>query len=352
MEAIEVGAHTIGPDSPPFIVAEISANHNQSFERALKLIDAAKAAGAHAVKFQTYTPDTITIDIQEGEFFISDPNNLWKGKSLYQLYQEAYTPWEWHETLFKRCKEQNLIAFSTPFDATAVDLLESLGVPCYKIASLEITDLPLIKKAASTGKPLFISTGTATLEEIDEAVTEARSAGCRQLILLKCTSAYPAPANQMNLRTLPHLSDTFHSLVGLSDHTLGIGAAIASIPLGACLIEKHFTLARSDGGVDSAFSLEPAEFAELVCETKRAWEAIGSVHYGPTAAEKTLRSLRRSLYFVKDIKAGDKITEEHIRAIRPGNGLPPKEYSRLIGRYVNSDIKRGEATHWDQLRPL
>ncbi|MDB6081699.1 MAG: pseudaminic acid synthase [Chlamydiia bacterium] len=346
---ITVGKHTIGMDQPPFIVAEMSGNHNHSLDRALKLVEAAANAGVQAIKLQTYTPDTMTLDIKSFPFLIEDPKSLWNGKTLYELYQEATTPWEWHEPIFRRAKELGLIAFSTPFDATSVDFLESLpdAPPCYKIASLEIVDHDLIAKVASTKKPLIISTGASTLEEIKEAVAVAKAAGCRDLILLKCTSAYPANPQTLNLRTLPHLAQTFDTLVGFSDHSLGIGSAIASIALGGCLIEKHITLARSDGGVDAAFSLEPAEFRMLVTESVNAWKALGKVQYGVENSEKTSFSHRRSLYFVKDLKKGEEITKEHIRAIRPGFGLPPKHLKELLGKKVQKDIKRGDPVKWD-----
>lgn len=347
---IAIDAHKIGPRHPPFIVAEISANHNQSLKRALQLVDAAKAAGVHAVKLQTYTADTITLDIHEGDFLIQDPKSLWAGRSLYDLYQEAYTPWEWHQEIFQYCRKIGLTVFSTPFDATAVDFLEKLQAPCYKIASLEIVDHALIKKAASTGKPLIMSTGGATRSEIEEAVNVARGTGCKEIILLKCTSTYPATPKDSHLRTLPHLAEDFAVHVGLSDHTLGIGAAIASIPFGSCLIEKHLTLSRSDGGLDAAFSLEPDEFKALVIESKRAWEALGTVHYGPTESEETSLTLRRSLYFVKDLKAGEVITDSHIRSIRPGKGLPPKELPHLIGLRVSQAVKRGDAVRWELIQ--
>lgn len=350
MHSITIENFKIGPEHPPFVIAEISANHNQSFERAIQLIEASKASGAHAVKLQTYTPDTMTLNIRDNEFVIQDPESLWYGRSLYDLYQEAHTPWEWHQPLFQRCRELDLIAFSTPFDETAIDFLETQHVPCYKIASLEITHLPLIRKAAATGKPLFISTGAATLAEIDDAVRVARQAGCQELILLKCTAAYPAPPKASNLMTIRHMSESFDTQVGLSDHTAGIGAAVAASALGACAIEKHFTLARDDGGVDAAFSLEPEEMRALVIESKRAWEAIGQVQYGVAAEEKSIALLRRSLYFVKDLKAGQMITPEHIKAIRPGLGLSPKEYDRIIGLSVKKDVKRGEAVQWKHIQ--
>ncbi len=346
MAEISIGGRKIGVNHPPYIVAELSGNHNGSLENALKLVEAAKAAGVHAVKLQTYTPDTITLDVKEGEFFINDPASLWQGKSLYQLYQEAYTPWEWHQPLFKRCLELGLTVFSTPFDETAVDFLETLQVPCYKIASLEIVDLPLIRKAAATGKPLILSTGGSTLAEIGEAVAAAREIGCRDLILLKCTSAYPALPADCNLRTLPHLAASFNTLVGLSDHTLGLGVPIASVALGGCFIEKHLCLSREDGGVDSAFSLEPAEFKSLVAETKTAWEALGKINYSALNSEKTTIAFRPSLYFIQDVAAGTIIQPEHIRSLRPGHGLPPKEFDNLIGLRLDKGVKKGTPVSW------
>lgn len=349
MHEIIIGPYKIGSGQPPFIIAEMSGNHNQSLDRALEIVDAAKAAGVHALKLQTYTADTMTLDIHKNEFLITDKNSLWYGKTLYELYKQAYTPWEWHKPIFDRCKKLGLICFSTPFDATAVDFLESLNTPCYKIASLEITDLPLIQKAASTKKPLIISTGAATLEEISEAVGAARKGGCHELILLKCTSAYPTPPELSNLRSIPFLSHHFDAFIGLSDHTPGIGAAIASVVLGSCVIEKHLTLSRADGGVDAAFSLEPSEFASLVTECNRAWLSLGEVLIAPADEEATSRSHRRSLYFVKDLNVGDTVKPEHIRAIRPGSGLPPKEYEQVIGRTINKPVKRGDPVQWNQL---
>ncbi len=334
---------------PPFIVAEMSGNHNQSLERALQIVDAAAKAGVHAVKLQTYTPDTMTLDVADGDFLIVDGDSLWAGKNLYALYKEAYTPWEWHEPIFERCRELGLMAFSTPFDETAVDFLEKLDVPCYKIASFEVTDLPLIRKVASTGKPMIISTGMASVAEIDEAVRTAKEAGCSDIILLKCTSSYPASPADSNLMTIPHLKQLFGCPVGLSDHTLGIGVAVASVALGAVLIEKHFTLSRADGGVDAAFSLEPEEMRMLVEETKRAWQALGTVRYGPTETEKKSLKFRRSLYIVKDLKAGDVLSPENIRIIRPGYGLSPKYYEVVLGRRVREDVRKGTPLSWDKL---
>lgn len=347
--SIIIQGKQIGGDRPPFIIAEMSGNHNQSLERALEIVEAAAKTGAHGLKLQTYTADTMTLDIKEGEFFINDPNSLWYGHSLYELYQQAHTPWEWHEPILKRCQELGIIGFSTPFDTTAVDFLESLDVPCYKIASFENTDLPLISKVASTGKPMIISTGMATVAELDETVRTAREAGCQDIILLKCTSTYPATPANTNLLTIPHLRELFNVQVGLSDHTMGIGAAVASVALGATVIEKHFTLRRADGGVDSAFSMEPAEMAQLVIESERAWQALGQVYYGQTKAEKASRLFRRSLYVVEDIKAGEVLTTNNVRAIRPGLGLPPKYLTYVLGKKVNRDIKRGTALSLDYL---
>ncbi|GAA4718779.1 pseudaminic acid synthase [Brevibacillus fulvus] len=342
-----VGTKKIGRDQEPFIIAEMSGNHNHSLERALQIVEAAAAAGAHALKIQTYTADTMTIDYAQGEFFIKEEDNLWKGKSLYQLYQEAYTPWEWHQAIFDRCRELGMIGFSTPFDETAVDFLESLNVPLYKIASFENIDLPLIRKVARTGKPIIISTGMASLAELDEAVRAAREEGCEHLVLLKCTSTYPASPENSNLRTIPHMRELFGVEVGLSDHTMGTGVAVASIALGGTVVEKHFTLRRADGGVDSAFSLEPEEFASLVTETKRAWQALGEVKYGPTEKEKDSLAYRRSLYVVEDIKAGEALTKQNIRSIRPGKGLPPKYYDLVLGKKARRDIPKGTPVDWN-----
>jgi pseudaminic acid synthase len=346
---ITISNHKIGAAHPPFVIAEMSGNHNQSLERALEIVEAAAKTGAHALKIQTYTPDTMTLDLDEREFHISDPKSLWAGTSLYKLYGEAYTPWEWHKPIFDRARALGIIAFSTPFDDTAVDFLESLDVPCYKIASFENTDLPLIRRVAATGKPLIISTGMATVAELDETVSAARDAGCKDLILLKCTSTYPATAANTNILTIPHLRELFGCEVGLSDHTMGVGVSVASVALGAAVIEKHFTLSRADGGVDSTFSMEPAEMTQLVVETERAWQALGQVSYGPTAAEKKSIQFRRSLYVVEDLKAGDSVTRENVRAIRPGLGLPTKYLEVVLGKTVNRDVKRGSALAWNLL---
>ena len=343
---IEISGRKIGQGHSPFIIAEMSGNHNQSLDRALEIVEAAAKSGAHALKIQTYTPDTMTIDLNEREFHISDPKSLWAGKSLYHLYGEAYTPWEWHKPIFDRAAKLGLIPFSTPFDDTAVDFLENLDVPCYKIASFENTDLPLIRRVAATGKPLILSTGMATVAELDETVRAARGAGCKNLILLKCTSTYPATPKNTNILTIPHLRELFGCEVGLSDHTMGVGVSVAGVALGATVIEKHFTLSRADGGVDSTFSLEPAEMAQLVVETERAWQALGQVTYGPTEAEKKSLQYRRSLYVVQDLKAGDVLTRENVRAIRPGLGLPTKYLEQVLGKAVKQDVKRGTALAW------
>lgn len=346
---IEIAGRRIGPSMPPFVVAEMSGNHNQSLERALAIVEAAAQSGAHALKIQTYTADTMTLPIARGEFSIDEPGSLWRGRTLHDLYREAHTPWEWHAPIFERCRALGLIAFSAPFDATAVDFLESLGVPCYKIASFENTDIPLVRKVAATGKPVIISTGMATRAELDETVTEARAAGCRELVLLKCTSTYPASPECSNLRTIPHLRELYSCEIGLSDHTTGIGAAVAAVALGATVIEKHFTLSRADGGVDAAFSLEPGELRSLVDETERAWLALGDVSYGPTEAEKKSLVFRRSLYVVEDLQPGEILTSENLRAIRPGLGLAPKHIDTLLGRRVARRVARGTPMSWDLL---
>ena len=343
---ITINKRSIGSGHSPFVIAEMSGNHNQSLDRALSIVEAAAKSGAHALKIQTYTPDTMTLDLDEREFHISDPESLWTGTSLYKLYGQAYTPWEWHKPIFDRTRDLGMIPFSTPFDDTAVDFLESLDVPCYKIASFENTDIPLIRRVAATGKPLIISTGMASVAELDETVRAARQAGCKDLVLLKCTSTYPATADNTNILTIPHLRDLFGCEVGLSDHTLGVGVSVASVALGATVIEKHFTLNRADGGVDSAFSIEPHEMAQLVIETERAWQSLGQVSYGPTEAEKKSLQYRRSLYVVKDLKAGDVLTHDDVRAIRPGLGIATKYIDVVIGKTVKQNVKRGTALSW------
>jgi len=336
----------IGRDEPPFVIAEMSGNHNQSLEKALEIVEAVAKAGAHAVKLQTFKADTITLDISEKDFFISDEQSLWKGNSLHDLYKQAYTPWEWHEPIMQRGCELGLIMFSTPFDEAAVDFLEGLNVPAYKIASFENVYLPLIRKVAATGKPVIISTGLATLAEIDDAVQTARDAGCKDIILLKCTSTYPATPENSNVLTIPHLRDAFDCEVGLSDHTMGIGASVAAVAYGATVIEKHFTLNRADGGVDSTFSMEPDELHSLVLETERAWKSLGKVSYGPTEAEKKSLVFRRSIYIAQDLNAGDVLTPENMRCVRPGMGLSPKYYDILLGRRVNKNVKKGTPMGW------
>lgn len=346
-ESFKIAHRHIGRGHAPFIIAEMSGNHNQSLERALEIVEVAASTGAHALKIQTYTADSMTLDLDEGEFHISDPNSLWAGTSLYKLYSEAFTPWEWHKPIFDRARELGMIAFSTPFDDTAVDFLESLDVPCYKIASFENTDLPLIRRVAATGKPMIISTGMATVAELDETVRAARVAGCQDLILLKCTSTYPATPQNTNIMTIPHLRELFDCEVGLSDHTMGIGVSVASVALGASVVEKHFTLCRADGGVDSSFSMEPAEMAQLVIETERAWQAVGRVSYGATAAEEKSRVFRRSIYVSEDVAEGEHLTSKNIRIIRPGLGLPPKYFDQVLGKRAKKSIKRGTAMSWD-----
>lgn len=343
---ILVGSRAIGSDYPPFIIAEMSGNHNQSLERAFELVDAAARAGAHALKLQTYTADTITLDVRGKAFEISDAGSLWAGQNLHDLYKQAYTPWEWHAPIFERAREAGLICFSSPFDETAVDFLESLDAPAYKIASFENNHLPLIRKAAATGKPLIISTGMATLAELDEAVRTAREAGCRDLVLLKCTSTYPATPENSNVLTIPHMRDLFGCEIGLSDHTMGTGVAVAAVAHGATVIEKHFTLARADGGVDSAFSMEPHELEALVVETERARQSLGGVRYGPTEAELKSLVFRRSIYVAQDMKAGDVFDTTNLRIVRPGMGLPPRLYEQMLGKRAARDIARGTPLDW------
>ncbi|HSY08590.1 MAG TPA: pseudaminic acid synthase [Steroidobacteraceae bacterium] len=336
----------VGRDTRPFIIAEMSGNHNHSLERALAIVDAAADAGAHAIKLQTYTADTITLDIGKGEFVITDDKSPWKGRKLYDLYNEAHTPWEWHAPIMQRAQTLGMVCFSSPFDESAVEFLQSLEMPAYKIASFENNHLPLIRKVAATGKPMIISSGMATVAELDEAVQTARMAGCRDLVLLKCTSTYPASPLNTNVCTIPHMRALFDCEVGLSDHTMGIGAAVAAVALGATVIEKHFTLRRADGGVDSAFSLEPAELKTLVLETERAWQALGTVAYGPTDAERASLALRRSLYVAENIRSGEPFTARNLRIVRPGNGLHPRFYEQLLGKCVVRDVAKGTAVDW------
>jgi len=343
-----IGDTAIGSDHPPFIIAEISGNHNQSKGRALQIVEAAQKAGVQAVKLQTYTADTMTLDVSRGRFQINDENSLWHGKNLYELYDEAHTPWEWHKDIFDRCRELGILCFSTPFDFSSVEFLETLNAPAYKIASPEILDLPLIQKVARTGKPIIMSTGMATIKEIAEAVDAAREAGCKDLVLLKCTSAYPASPKDSNLATIGHMKDLFDAQIGISDHTLGIGVPLAAIALGATVVEKHITLKRSDGGVDSAFSLEPEEFGLLVSESEKVRDAMGKVQYGPVKNEQGALKFRRSLYFVKDLQKGDIISQDAIRSLRPGEGISPKYFDIALGKKLNQDIKIGDPVLWDR----
>lgn len=349
MKEIKIGKHLIGPNRPPFIIAEMSGNHNQSLDRAMALVDAAAKTGVHALKLQTASPDGLTLDVDSPDFLINDPSSPWHGRNLYQLYQDAVTPWEWHEPIFNRCHELGLTVFSSPFELKAVDFLESLEAPCYKIASFELVDLPLIRRAARTGKPIIMSTGMATVSDIQEAVVAARSEGNDQVVLLKCTSSYPATAADAHLATIAHLRDIFGCQVGLSDHTLGIGVPCAAAALGATVIEKHFTLDRNDGGVDASFSLEPEEFASLVVESEKAWASVGGILYGGAEKEKSSVQFRRSLYISENMKAGAALTPENIRIIRPGYGLAPKYYDLLLGRRVNQDLNKGTAMKWEYI---
>jgi len=344
---IFLGNRPVGPEHPPFIIAEMSGNHNQSLDKALAIVDSVAATGAHALKIQTYTAESMTMKSSNEDFMIRDSKSLWNGRGLYELYEEAATPYEWHKPIFDRCRKHGLLGFSTPFDPGAVDFLEDLEVPFYKIASFEVTDLPLIRRVALTGKPIVISTGMASLAEIEDAVNAARAVGNDQLILLKCTSTYPASPENTNVNTIPHLRDLFGLQVGLSDHTMGIGVAVAAVALGATVVEKHYTISRAEGGVDSAFSLEPHEMAALVQESERAWKGLGRISYGPTEKEKPSLQFRRSIYIGKDLKKGDLLSEENLRIIRPGFGLAPKFLPLLLGKSVKKDVARGTATSWD-----
>jgi len=343
--SITIDGREIGPTAPPYIIAELSANHNGSIDRALQTIDAACAAGADAIKLQTYTPDTMTIDSDLPDFKIS--GGLWDGYKLYDLYEWAHTPYEWHEELFSHALKRGITVFSTPFDETAIDLLESLDAPAYKIASFEMTDLPLIQAVASTGKPMIISTGMADEDEIEETITTARDAGCNSIVLLHCVSSYPAPIEESNLAQIATLGERFGVLAGLSDHTLGTTASIAAVALGASVIEKHFTLSREDKGPDSEFSIEPDELAKLCSASKDAWRSLGRSGFAPTAADQGNKIFRRSIYFVRDLPAGAVIKEEDIRRIRPGMGLPPKHFASLLGRRLKQAVQRGMPTSWD-----
>ena len=346
---ITIGRRVIGAGHRPYLIAEMSGNHNQSLDRALEIVDAAARAGADAVKLQTYTAETMTLNTRAPGFVIEDANSLWVGRQLYDLYDEAHTPWDWHQPIMARAASHGLHCFSTPFDDTAVDFLETLNVPAYKIASFECTDLPLIRKVASTGKPMIISTGMAKLAEIDDAVRAARESGCAQIVLRKCTSTYPATPANTNIITIPNLREATGCQVGLSDHTMGCGVAVASVAMGATVLEKHFTLRRADGGVDSTFSMEPDEFAQLRIESERAWQSLGQVTYGGTAAEEKSRIFRRSLYISADLKAGDRLSKANVRIVRPGYGLPPKYFETILGKRVNRDVSLGTAVGWDLL---
>ncbi|MCC5908760.1 MAG: pseudaminic acid synthase [Balneolaceae bacterium] len=349
MKDIRLEKRTIGSNERPFIIAEMSGNHNQSLDRALQIVEEAAKAGADAVKLQTYTPDTMTIDVDGGLFSIDDEDSLWYGKNLYELYGLAHTPWDWHKPIFEKARELGMMPFSTPFDDTSVDFLEELGVSAYKMASFENTDWPLLKKVAQTGKPVIMSTGAATLADIDESVQVLRENGCEDLVLLKCTSTYPATPENTNLVTIPSMREIFNCHIGLSDHTLGIGAAVASVALGARVIEKHFTLSRADGGTDAAFSIEPDELKSLVEETERAWQALGRVQYGIQKAEENSLRYKRSVYVVEDVQEGELFTKKNLRVIRPGDGLAPKYYEKVLGRRASRSIKRATPMSWDLL---
>lgn len=346
MNDIKIGNYTIGNGHKPFIIAEMSGNHNQSLDRALELVDAAAEAGAHALKLQTYTADTITM---KGAMTIDDKNSLWNGKELHDLYKMAYTPWEWHKAIFDRAKEKGMIAFSSPFDETAVDFLESLNVPLYKIASFENTHHPLLKKVAATGKPVIISSGVTTREDITESIDVLRNAGCKNIILLKCTSTYPATPENTNLLTIPDFINSFDCIVGLSDHTMGVGASVAAVALGARVIEKHFTLRRADGGVDSAFSLEPEELKSLVVETERAFLSLGQIQKGILPAEEKSVQFKRSIFISTDVKKGDILSAENLKIIRPAKGLAPKYWDEVVGKTFKSDIKAGTPLNWEDI---
>lgn len=337
----------IGLGHPPFIIAEMSGNHNQSLQRALDMVEAAARAGVDAVKLQTLNPDSITLDVHDGDFIIRDPHSPWSGRNLHDLYQQACTPWDWHERIMQKAQSLGLICFSTPFDEQAVDFLEALDAPAYKIASFENNHLPLIKKAASTGKPLLISSGMATRDELDEAVKSARDAGCKDLIVLKCTSQYPASASDANLRSIPTLRQRYHCEIGLSDHSMGLAVPLVAVAEGATVIEKHFTLARADGGVDAEFSLQPDELEMLVRESRRAHLALGSGNIGPSDAENSARVFRRSLYIAQDMCAGDIFNAENLRIVRPGMGLAPRYYADILGMRITRDATRGTALNWE-----
>lgn len=348
MKTVRIAGREINEDQPPYIIAEMSGNHNNSLERAVEIIAAAKHAGADAIKLQTYTAETMTLNVDHPRFRVHG-TNPWDGEHLFELYAKASTPWEWHPRLFEYGREIGITVFSSPFDDTAVELLESLGAPAYKIASFELVDLELVRRCAATGKPLIMSTGMASLSEIADAVEAAREARASEIVLLKCTSAYPAPPEEINLRTIPHLAEAFDVVAGLSDHTMGIGVPIAATALGAAVIEKHFTLSRADGGVDASFSLEPAELALLVEETRKAHTALGKVQYVQGNLESSFKRYRRSLLFIRDLPAGSIIGADDVRALRPGDGLPPKYLTSVIGRRLKESVKKGTPASWDLL---
>lgn len=355
MSSFEIGKVSIGRSNKPFLIAELSGNHNQSLERALQIVRAAAESGAHALKLQTYTADTMTFDSNQSAFRIEGSGSPWDGYKLYDLYKEAYTPWEWHKPIFELCKELGLICFSTPFDETAVDFLEELKVPCYKIASFENNHFPLLKKVAQTGKPIIMSTGVASIGELSRSVEYLREHGATKIILLKCTSAYPAPYATINLNTIPYLEKVFGVQVGLSDHTLGIGVAVGAVALGACVIEKHFTLKRADGGVDSSFSMEPGEFKQMAAEVENTWEALGGVQIKVGTHESSSRRFKRGILVVKPVREGEKFTEVNIKCLRPAVGLPPMYYEHVIGKVASQALNPGEsvrAWHVQGLDPI
>jgi pseudaminic acid synthase len=346
MKQIQIAGRSIGPDHSPYVIAEVSANHNGKLETAMRIIEEAKKAGADAAKLQTYKPDTITLDCDSEDFKIR--GGLWDGRTLYELYEEAHMPWEWHKPLFEHARKVGITLFSSPFDNTAIDLLEDLNAPAYKIASFEAVDLPLIKYAASTGKPMIISTGMADAEEIQEAIDAAREGGCKELAVLHCVSGYPAPAEDYNLRTIPDMIQRFGLVTGLSDHTLDNTTAITSVAMGASIIEKHFTLDRSGGGPDDSFSLQPDELFALCRDARTAWSALGKVDYGRKSSEQGNVKFRRSLYFVADMKSGDLIEKNAVRSVRPGFGIPPKFIDAILGKKLNRDVSSGCPVNWDQ----
>lgn len=347
--SIRFGRRRVGLDQPPLVIAELSGNHNRSLDRALALVDAAADAGAHAVKLQTYSAEIMTLDVRTAGFVIDDQQSLWYGRSLYDLYEEAHTPWEWHEALFARARERGMECLSTPFDASAIEFLERFDPPAYKVASFELTDLELIAATARTGRPIILSTGMASVAEIDDAIRTARANGSNDVIVLKCTSTYPASPANSNVATIPHMRSLFDTEVGISDHTPGVGVSVAAVALGATLIEKHFTLRRADGGVDSAFSLEPSELRALVEESERAWLGRGQVRYGPSQDEQASLQFRRSIYVAADVHAGEVFTEKNLRVVRPGFGLEPRHFRHVLGRRAAADTKKGTPFTWELL---